>query len=218
MAVNYVGTAATGSQDSGASFNFNLTVPAGANYVVVPVATTSGSGLTATFNGSAMTSLESSDNLSGGKSQLFGILATPGTFTIVVSVDSSGPAAAGGLSFSGVDQVSPKRNSAAATGNSDTPSVTVPSAVGDMVVDSLCSTTGGLTYTAGADQTQRIATNNPAFDVRLRSSTEAGAASVVMTWSVTGAFQWAICGVSLRAAAVAGGGSNQFMSLLGVGR
>lgn len=198
-----VDAVSTGSQDSGVSFTWSHTCT-GSNLlllvsVVVPSAVTITS---VTYNAVSMTSVGSADNASGGKVQIFRLInPATGANSVVVTPDHNGPAAAGAISFTGVDQTTPLGTPATATGNSATPSVSVTSATGEMAYDSIVSTTGGLVYTAGAGQTERHAANNPAFDVRLRSSTEAGAATVVMDWSVTGAFQWASIGVSVMPSA-----------------
>lgn len=110
-------------------------------------------------------------------------------------------AAVGAITFSGVDQSIPFRPFAGANGASGTnPSLTVPSAAGELVLDTV-AVTGNRTVTAGAGQTQQwtLRTGNAATDVRGAGSTAPGAASVTMTDTVGGGgSSWAQGVMSIR--------------------
>ena len=125
-------------------------------------------------------------------------LVAPPTGAQTVSVNFSGPSRsiAGSVSFTNVDQTTPTGTFASAVGFSTTPSVTVASAAGEMVIDTLDYDTGGTTVTPGAGQTQRW---NLKPNINGAGSTEAGAASVTMNWTATGgADNWAIGAVSVK--------------------
>ena len=100
--------------------------------------------------------------------------------------------------------------------NSSSPSVTVSSATGDMVIDTL-ATSGGTTATVGVGQTQRW-NRSSATSFIGSGSTEPGGASVVMTWSLLFADQVNYMAVNLLGTAPATSGKNfPTLTLLGVG-
>lgn len=128
-------------------------------------------------------------------------LANPasGANNVVITLSASvdGELIGGAVSMTGVDQATPVGTAANATGQSTTPTVTVTSAVDEMVMDSVAYnlTTGA---TPGAGQTERwerlaSLTNSGV------GSTEAGAASVVMDWT-TLLSDWATVGLPFNEA------------------
>lgn len=113
--------------------------------------------------------------------------------------DAAGSAGAGGT--------------AGTSGLSTTPSVALLSAAGRLVIDTMHDRVR--TATVGAGQTQRY---NIAPGTQLwTGSDEAGAASVTMSWAMSGSSEWTIAAVELCSVAcpAVGGGSRL---LLGVGR
>ena len=120
------------------------------------------------------------------------------TLTYSGTVDS---AAGASRNYTDADQTTPLGTAATATGTSLTPSATVTSASGELVVD-----TSGFdndNFSApGAGQTERYDFGS---SVSMRGSDEAGAASVVMSHTLEGtANDWQIIGVSIKPAAAAG--------------
>jgi large repetitive protein len=103
----------------------------------------------------------------------------------------------GVISLTGVDQSTPVGTAASADGDSATASVTVTSATGELVVDNVCAYRA--TITVGAGQTQRWQQNVSSVWSG-GGSTEAGAASVAMTWTFT-AEVWAIGAIPFKPAA-----------------
>ena len=122
---------------------------------------------------------------------------TSGTNSVAVAVTNSNEASAAAITYSNVNQSTAVGTPTTGGGSGSAPSIAVTSAVGEVVVDGVCST-DNVTFTAGAGQTKRagLAVNN----VSNGASEEAGAASVTMSWtnSVT---DWAAIGVSLKPSA-----------------
>lgn len=148
------------------------------------------SGVTA--NGSAMTAFASSPAVNGINRAFRWYLhgGPTGTVTFSLSVGGTGEYIhVNSVSYIGVSASSP-RNVATATGATTTPSVAVTSASNDMVTD--CLGSDSFTYTAGADQTERIVTDPPSS-----SSEVAAGASTTMSWTQGSTDAWAIHGASL---------------------
>lgn len=103
------------------------------------------------------------------------------------------------MSFTGVDPSSPIRGSATASGSNTSPSVTISSASGDLVVDGVANV---LTHAPveAAGQTLLYALGG-ALIVAAGGSTKPGAASVAMSWTITAGSIWATAAVSLMPAA-----------------
>src|SRR5262249_11805372 len=161
-----------------------------------------GTSVAVTYNGVAMTSAGTahSNNSTTGYAQLF-YLRAPATGTHAVQVTLTGGAAAvdgGTMSFTGVDQTTPVRNVTTNAGSGATPSVTVASAVGNMVVDAMAT---GCPGTITSTKTLRwlnqldCATGGGVGG----QSTAAGAASVAMGYNVP-ADWWGVVGMDLVAA------------------
>lgn len=130
-------------------------------------------------------------------------LAGPTSGNVVITGDTSLAAEVVVSTYTGVAQTGSTGTVATADGASDTPSVTVSSATGELVVDAVGWNAGG-DGTAGASQTKRaegVSGNGISMDVA--TSDEAGAASVTMSWTVTGGGAWVILGVPLKPVAVA---------------
>lgn len=133
-----------------------------------------------TYNGVAMTSAGSPVNNAGnnrGLSTFYLIGPDTGTNNIVVSTNVSSGVNCGAISLTGGNAVN---NYTTGTGGGS-PSINVTSAVGNMVVDHVtCQPANGGALTAGAGQTAR-------YDIdshRSGGSTEAGAATTTMSWTI----------------------------------
>ena len=126
-----------------------------------------------------------------------------GANNVVITMDgTTSEIQAGAISATGAHQTTASLTGTQATaqGNSTTPSVAVTSATNEMVVDSVVADGPG-SFTAGTGQTSRWSLPT---GIGGAGSTEAGAASVTMSWTITSG-EWAICGVSIKEAAAAGG-------------
>ena len=118
------------------------------------------------------------------------------TNTVVVTLPSSVHSVAGATSWTGVHQSTPLGTIAPDTGTSATPSVSVGSGTGDVVVDVLAHA-GGIP-TAEASQTQRWNLSQGGFK-GAGSSEDGGATSTTMSWTATSG-EWSIAGVALKQA------------------
>lgn len=124
---------------------------------------------------------------------------TTGSRTIAVNfADSGNILVVGARSYCGVNQAAPIGTAATdADSSTTTGNVTVTSATGELVVDTIIA--GDPTITIDASQNQRINQNDnvgPYF--AMGASDKAGAASVTMQWTRGSATNWGQVGVSLK--------------------
>ncbi len=124
-----------------------------------------------------------------------------GEQTIIVTLDAPDTATwtATSISFANVDQTTPLGTAATATGADAAPTVDVSSAANDLVVSGVTyDDVGMITLTVGPGQTDQhsgVVTGQVGFGV----STALGAATVGMSWMLSGARPWRIMGVSVKA-------------------
>jgi hypothetical protein len=133
------------------------------------------------------------------------ILVAPamGTNQVLVTTAAAVPSSihSAAMAFAGVDQTSPVRAFASASGAATSSSITVPSAVGDMVV----STVGqGTSITAqGPGQTLRFLDNvssSNTLDNAAGSTAPGGSPSTTMTWTFGGSDEWQTIACSMQPA------------------
>lgn len=204
-----------------ASLTFSHTCSGSDRLLVVGCAINSGASAAVsgvTYNGVAMTSAGAAV-MDGGNTEVslwYLVAPATGANNIVVSISGTiSGIAAGGTSFTGVDQATPVGTYASANGNSSTASVSVSSESGGMVIDIAgCFITR--TLSVGSGQTQRFNTSG-GFVVVGAGSTEPGASSVTMSWSLSSADNWAIAALPIKAA-TGGAGVLRNLNLLGVGQ
>ena len=167
-----------------------------------------------TYNGVAMTLGGSLNGSDGDRTTLFYLVApATGANNVVVTFSATTfSAVAGAVSFSGVHQSAPVGSYVSASGTSTAPSVNASSEAGGMVIDCLAVAVGGAP-SVGASQTQRWNDNETTGGETGAGSTEAGAASVTMSWSLGSSYAWAIGALPLKAAPDASGR----LQLLGAG-
>lgn len=130
---------------------------------------------------------------------------TIGASTITITLSLAARCTANARTFQYVDQATPFGTVVKAVGNTLDATVTVASAVGELVVDVAAHENSGSTMTAAVGQTE---THNQATingtnsnNVVGGTSYKTGAASVVMSWTwVTTNRQWAAMGVPLKPA------------------
>lgn len=172
-----------------------------------------------TYAGQSMTFLAAkNDDVSPNtriRSEMWYITApATGANNIAITFSASVRAIAGGMSYTGVRQTTPLGTAASAGTEGTftaTPSVTVSSAAGERVVDTVgirqtANTPGDQTLTAGAGQTQRyndVSGTNNNSNVVGAGSEEAGAASVTMSWTAFQSRPWAIVAAPLKPAGCA---------------
>ncbi len=176
-----------------------------------------------TYNGLALTRVGEQSNGAATRMEMWQLINPPsGTYNVVATLSASGRAVVGATTFSGVDQTEPLGPFVSTTGTSAAPSVTVSSAAGEIVFDTVANAAGQTAMAPGAGQTERWDVDSGGFnaqDVRGGASTEAGAASVTMSWTA-GNDDWAIGAVAVKPARVSlshitGTGSDRLM-LVGV--
>ena len=127
-----------------------------------------------------------------------------GADTVTVNFANITRAAVTIITFTGVNQTTPLGTLATATGSSTAASVSVTSATDELVVDAASSHRNpSVALTVDGSQTER--SNLVVTRLTLGTSTEAGAASVSMDWTVAPSNAWAIAGVSVKPAAVVTG-------------
>ncbi len=177
----------------------------GSNRLVVVGAATEGNNVTnVTFDGVAMTF---STLATGFESRvelwymLEADLPVGGTYSIVVT-GGGGENTHGVASYTNVDQITFFGTIVTASGSSSPITVAVASAVDELVHDFVVEKDGS-SLAVGAGQTQRWNLVGQPGDVEGGGSTEPGAASVTMSWTVSGTVGWATIGVPLKG--VAGG-------------
>lgn len=134
------------------------------------------------------------------------ILVAPatGTADVVVTLSGTEDVVGGAVSFTGVEQGTPVGDSGTARGTGTLASVTIASAPGEVVVDAVAARGNGMLITVGGGQAQlwNRATGTWGTDIIGGGSTEPGAASVTMSWTLSVSRSWAIGAASLRPARV----------------
>jgi hypothetical protein len=162
--------------------------------------------MSATYNAVAMTAVPSSykdDGVFDGV-QLFYMLVPPtGAHNVVVSYSPNPTGcAAGAVSYTGVNQSTPFGTAATASGSSAIASVSVTSAVGELVIGALASDSNNTITINGG--TSRWEVESVGGDTSYSQGDFTGASSVTVRWDQLNT-NWAITGVSLKP--VSGGGA-----------
>ncbi|NNF02796.1 MAG: hypothetical protein HKN22_08930 [Bacteroidia bacterium] len=106
---------------------------------------------------------------------------TSGTNTVTVTISNPTPAIIGVSTFENVDQTTPISATNNYGSDSGNPSLTIASACGGLVYDVVSRDNSG-SFTAGASQTELFDISQSGVMVGA-ASTEAGAASVTMSWT-----------------------------------
>jgi len=155
-----------------------------------------------TYNSVAMTQLGTINNSDSGaniEGWLFGLIApATGANNVVVTIDAPPTdTSIGIISFNAANQTTAFGTCATATqNNSNSPSVTVVGATNDLIIDAVATYAAPSSATVGSGQTERaklLASGG------LLMSSEDGAASVVMDWSL-GSNTWtSSLGVAVKA-------------------
>jgi hypothetical protein len=156
------------------------------------------------YGGFSLTKIRHDVRSRDARSELWYRIGTlSGAQTVSVTMDAAQKIVAGAVSFTGAHQTSPIGNHNGANAFSDIATVTLASAAGEIVVDTV-AVQRSLTLTVGSGQTERWnATSGPgAQQITGGGSTEAGAASVTMSWSISAVESWAISAVSIKPAVV----------------
>lgn len=162
-----------------------------------------------TYNGVAMTriKLSGAGTLNGESGELWGLIApATGAQDVVISYDKSVTQSdAGALSFTGVDQTTAWDGAVEDHAATGVPSSAVTSATGDLVIDVLGSWLDDGPE-PGTGQTKKSDTAPGGDAWGMQSSTEAGAASVTMSWTSGDSDLYTHAACNINAAGGGGGG------------
>jgi hypothetical protein len=201
LAITSNGTSSSSSSTNTNTLTWAHTVASGTNRALFVELAIDGLGAPVTgvtYDGVAMTFV---GRTSGNHAVEIWSLVNPtvGTANVVVNFGGNTAVAAGATTFNGVDQTSPTGTYVGAWGNSMESSVDVSSATGDLVIDVQNWANNPAGYAVGTGQSPQWTETTVAQ--RGTSTTEAGAASVTMSSTVSASSQWEIGAVSIQAAA-----------------
>jgi len=154
-----------------------------------------------TYNGVNLTKVGSRSNSDNSRAEIWQLTENDGlalgAHNVVIRFNENidEDAVAGVTTFTGVDQTTPLGPVATSAGSGSSPSVTVSSAVGELVYGVVANNEAG-----------SVSTNAPATEQWVRSrggldgsgSTADGAASVNIGWTYTGSDSWSTVGVSIK--------------------
>jgi hypothetical protein len=200
-------SAATDKNVAGLTWSHTVSASGSDGFLLVSVGTVNGaeSVTSVTYGGTALTRIGGVTEATGKVSLELWYLKAPtaGTADVVVNLAGVTSVSAGATTFFGVDQSTPYSTTAFAEGGGGAVSVTLASAPGELAVDAAAGQAIS-TFTVGADQTvlwSELVGDTPK-DPWNASSSEAGAASVTMSWTKTGSGvgHWASGALSLRPA------------------
>ena len=168
-----------------------------------------------TWGGVAMTKLAHIGGAAFQKRCEIWYLVAPADGTATVTVTYAGVSyltAVTAAFYTGVHQSAPWGTAVGAVGNAAAPSVVVSSATDELVIDSVVYDLNPVNGTAseGPGQTARWEHSPGSQSIRNRGSTEPGAASVTMSWTLyISGRDYALLAAPLKPAAGGGGGSFQ---------
>ena len=196
-----VGTAVT--------FTFPHTVGIGSDRVMIVGVSVYNANKTVSsisYAGQALTRLGFLDGGSGSndrRMEMWRLVNPPmGTANVVVTMSSSAKVVVGAASFFGVNPATPNGTFVSNEANTNLATLTVPSAVGELVIDCMAAQGNAATTIAGSGQTQlwNDYSRSNGGAVVGTASTEPGAASVTMSWGLASVDYWVIGAVSLKPA------------------
>ncbi|MBU2562778.1 MAG: LamG domain-containing protein, partial [Nanoarchaeota archaeon] len=154
-----------------------------------------------TYGGANFTRLNGSvASTTNGGEMWYLVNPVQGTDTILVTLGSSTKVAAGAQSYFGVNQTTPFSASVADGGTDVSATITIPSASGELVVDSLTKRVLTEAVTPDASQTQRYNIGSSGAgdtDVYAAGSSKPGDTSVDMNWIWGSSRRWVLIAGSL---------------------
>lgn len=199
--------ASTSSYTGGTSFSWSHTCTGSDRCLIVGISSGGAGGGAATitgvtYNGVSMTSIGS---VSVGAARVWQyqlIAPATGANTIAVTLNGGVNAEwnAGGVSFTNVNQTTAVGTPATANGTDATPTVNVSSAATEIVIDTISWSLASWDLgTVGAGQTQRWNSNVGGGDTFGAGSTETGAATTTMSWTLDAAADnWVSIAVAVK--------------------
>lgn len=176
---------------------------------------------TITYGGTSCTEEKTEVRVTSGavaiRASIWGLITTAtGAQTIVVTFAGTGNyGATGSVTVTGGDTGDLFGTAVSAQTGTTTLTVDVTSASGELVLDSAVAYEGTPTLTVGGGQTDRF---NAINTVRGAGSTEPGAATVTMSWTVSSTTESCIAAAPFKAAAVAAAVPIGSLQMMGVGR
>ena len=154
-----------------------------------------------TYDGVALTLVGTEAQSDDARIEIWRLIAQPtGTANVVVNFSAGLDESAvfGVMTFTGVDQTTPLGTFVSNDGDSGTASVTASSTAGELVLDVVAAENADA-LTAGSGQTDRWnLSGNSSPNVFGAGSTEPGAGSVTMSWSLQDSDDWAIGAVPIK--------------------
>ena len=191
------------------SLTWSHTVGAGANRILLVSISFRDGNVTATsvtYGGTALTLIDSQNGPGNqNRTEMWYLLAPPsGTASVVVNMSAGKRIVGASVSYTGVNQGSPLGTSACANNTGLIASVAVSSGAGQLVVDTITANGDASLLLAGLAQTQLWNTfsgTGDAGNARSGGSTQAGAATTTMSWTLLVPKPWSICAVPLLPAA-----------------
>jgi len=157
------------------------------------------------YGGTALTKLSREVYSGGNPAVEVWYLINPSTGENTVEVNISGgntnKISLGAISLTNVSQLTPIDGTTTANGLSTVPSVTVTSEAGDLVMDVMASAASTSPTGIGAGQTERFNIEmggSGASSHNGTGSTEDGASSVVMNWTLGSSVGWAMIGFNIN--------------------
>jgi hypothetical protein len=200
-------SAATGTPAN--SLTWSHTVGTGSNRILIVGVSSAaqGANITVTYGGVSMTAVPSSlaTAITLAQSQLFYLLnPTSGAANIVVSTSGTvDRIVGGGVSLANVNQTNPLGTAKITSGNSTSASLSVPSNVGDVVIDVLAKNNTDVP-TAGGSQASKWNATSGGVDLPTAKELGAGStlagsdATTAMSWSWTNARAFAYSSVAVK--------------------
>ena len=199
LAISANGTATSSQATAVTSLTWSHTVASGSNRALFVTLAIDGLGAgvnSVTYGGVALTQV---GRTTGNHAVEIWRLVNPtvGTGNIVVSLGATTDIKGGAVTYNGVDQTTPTGTYVGATGTGTTASVNVSSTTGSLVLDITNWDNNPSGYTTGSGQSDVWNLTNTGH--RGISTTEAGAATVTMSSTVSASNQWEIGAVSINA-------------------
>ena len=197
----------------------NVVVPAASSeLLLVGVSFNPGSTVSGISYGAKSLSLvtRSSDNNLVG-AEIWGLTNPPvGTTNVVISFASAATSiTAGALVLSGVNQTTPYSATSTNLATSSTPTVTIASAVGEMVFNSISVRGATAASPSGSGQVKYWSLPSQSGTINLGAvSLMPGASSVTNSWTTTSGTSWSSCAVSIKPAAGGGGPTTNTTSFV----
>ncbi len=212
--IAFSGSASSGSTAAASTLTVSHTVASGTNRILI-VGMAANRDSTITFAGQNMTKLVSASISGQVAAQIWYLISPPVVTANIVAtflpIDTTAKAVMGAANYTGVDGNTPFGDAVGVTGTGDTTATDiVASAANELVIDSV-AVKAGPDLTVGAGQTARYETTESS-QMTGAHSTEAGGASVTMSWTWTGAQDWAIVAAPLKQASTTGGQQYVFIA------